>query len=81
MKNENQVRGIERQITKINMELHDLKTNHILHLILTVLTIPAFGLWALVWAVCALSNANERSKLKTRQAQLETQLDLLWEGI
>jgi len=78
MKNENQIRGIERQIVKINMELANLKTNHVLHLLLCVFTI---GLWVFVWGVCVLSNENERGKLKTRQTKLERQLDLLWEGV
>ncbi len=35
------------------------KTNHILHLIFTIIT---GGFWSIVWVIVAISNANERRK-------------------
>ena len=37
------------------------RTNHVLHLLLTLLT---FGMWGLVWAVVALVNRSERARLR-----------------
>ena len=51
---------------KIQIELHRLeqyKTNHILHLLLTVLTA---GFWLPVWGLVILSNRIERSKIRHR---------------
>jgi hypothetical protein len=39
------------------------KTNHILHLILSVITV---GLWLPVWVLVAISNSIERGKVERR---------------
>ena len=36
------------------------RTNHILHLLLSVLSV---GLWTPIWLLVTVSNANERSKI------------------
>lgn len=68
--------SLERQINKLNGEIIDTKTNHILHLLLTLVSM---GFWLPLWIVFALGNANQRQKLKARQSKLELQLDLLIE--
>lgn len=40
-----------------------IQVNHLLHLILTIIT---FGVWGLVWMVITLSAANENSSLDKR---------------
>ena len=42
---------------------NNYKTNHVLHLILSVLTV---GFWIPIWALCGLSNANERKKIEQK---------------
>ena len=39
------------------------KTSHVLHLILSVLTV---GLWLPIWALCGLSNCIERKKIERK---------------
>jgi len=38
----------------------EYRTNHILHLLLSVLSV---GLWTPIWLLVTVSNANERSKI------------------
>jgi hypothetical protein len=42
------------------------KTSHLLHLFLSVITV---GLWVIMWALVALSNANENAKIERRIAK------------
>jgi hypothetical protein len=51
----------------IEMQKAKFKTNHILHLLLTLVTC---GLWGIVWMIVAASNATERSKLKRAENKL-----------
>ena len=46
--------------TQLLMRRERYKTNHILHLLLSVLT---GGLWLLVWALIAIRNAGQRGKI------------------
>ena len=52
-------KDIQDQINIISAqaELSEYKTNHILHLILTILTA---GLWLIVWVIVASSNSTKR---------------------
>ena len=44
----------------------EYRTNHILHLLLSVLSV---GLWTPIWLLVTVSNANERSKIDKRLAK------------
>jgi hypothetical protein len=46
------------------------QTNHILHLLLTLLS---FGVWVIVWRIVAVSNAEKREDIDERFAQLEAE--------
>ena len=50
-------------------KLAKVKTNNILHLILTVFTA---GLWIFIWLLVALSNSIERRRLERRIRYLST---------
>ena len=63
--------ALYREISKQEQRINDYKTNHILHLLLCVITA---GLWIPFWAVTALSNGNERAKAKMRLERLESAL-------
>lgn len=39
------------------------RTNHILHLILSILT---GGLWVVIWILCGISNSIERKKIESK---------------
>ena len=56
----------------------EFKTNHVLHLILTLIT---FGLWSTIWMLVASRNIDKRNKIKAK-AGLPTQTNtpkiLLW---
>jgi len=59
---------------KINRELRNLekyKTNHLFHLVLSVVTA---GIWVPAWLVFTISNANERHKAEKRLERLELAL-------
>lgn len=43
------------------------KTNHILHLILTLLT---FGFWVIVWVIVAINNNNYNSRIESEMGQI-----------
>ncbi len=45
----------------------DHKTAHILHLILSLITV---GLWIPVWLLVAISHRNERNKIDKKLGQL-----------
>lgn len=47
----------------INAELSEYKTNHLLHLLLSIITM---GLWLIVWVIVSISNSSERRKIKKR---------------
>lgn len=49
------------------MRMEKYKTNHILHLLLSVLTA---GFWIPVWVIVAISNANERAKVNKKLKRL-----------
>jgi len=51
------MQNIDRQIKQQEMMIADAKTNHILHLILTLLT---GGLWLVVWIIIGVINSNKR---------------------
>ena len=44
----------------------DHRTAHLLHLVLSILT---GGLWVVVWALVAISHANERAKIDKQLGQ------------
>jgi len=62
---------IQRQINREMMRLEKYKTDHILHLLVSVLTI---GLWLPAWLAIAIINAHERMKSYKRLDMLENQL-------
>jgi len=45
------------------------KTNHILHLLLSLITV---GLWVPVWVLVAVSNWNERVKVDKKLKEINT---------
>lgn len=47
----------------------DHQTNHVLHLILSIITI---GFWIPVWLLVAISHANERGKIDRQLAKMDT---------
>lgn len=49
-------------------KLQGYRTSHILHLLLSVLTM---GVWVPVWALVALSNALERGKIERKIRKME----------
>lgn len=62
---------------KVDEQLYRLRkyeTNHILHFLLTVVTLAAFpitfGVWLAVWPLVTLSNFNERQKCRKRLDKL-----------
>lgn len=48
---------------ELEVELQNISTWHIFHLVLTLLT---GGFWAIIWVVCGLSNSQKRNKLNDR---------------
>ena len=52
---------IELDLKEMERNYEELKTNHILHAILSILT---GGIWLIVWFVAANSNGSKRAKLK-----------------
>jgi hypothetical protein len=42
------------------------KTNHVLHLLLSILT---GGLWIVIWVVCGISNTSHNSSIDAKIAQ------------
>lgn len=64
---------IQRKINREMMRLEKYKTNHILHLLLSVITA---GLWLGVWLLVSVSNANERRKAKNEITRLEIALGI-----
>lgn len=57
----------DAEIRKLERELSETKTNHILHLILTLIT---GGFWGIVWLIVAISNNSQRNNLEDRIAIL-----------
>jgi hypothetical protein len=64
---------IQRKINREMMRLEKYKTNHILHLLLSVFSM---GFWLPVWALVSVSNANERMKSQKRLDSLEMSLSV-----
>jgi len=58
------------QSTIIRLEMSKKKTNHILHLLLSILT---GGLWLIIWFLVGINNSIENSRLdrKIRKAEKE----------
>jgi hypothetical protein len=74
-------RNIELSLRQAERQLRDLKVNHILHLLLSVLTA---GFWAIVWIVLTIKTNRRRKKLEglvdeanTSLADIENSLDEL----
>jgi len=64
---------IRRNIRKAELRLSRVsRTNHILHLLLTILTA---GLWIIPWILIAMSNASEAAKYTNKIVDLEDQLE------
>jgi hypothetical protein len=55
----NDRRGIE--LVKLQGRLSDYKTNHVLHLLLTLLM---FGFWIIPWILISRSNSSKRAQIK-----------------
>ena len=65
----------------MNLEIDKFKTNHILHLILSLFTA---GFWLIIWAIVAASNTNEANKIRTKNGIAEEQNPakyIAWTGI
>ena len=56
-----QKRNIQLDLDKMQREYEKLKTNHVLHAIISIFSI---GLWLLVWIIIGVSNSNKRSKFE-----------------
>jgi len=52
-----------QQMILINSELAQHKTNHVLHLIITILSV---GLWSFIWIVASASTAEEQNKIRRK---------------
>jgi hypothetical protein len=63
---------IHRLLTKQEMRIAEYKTNHILHLLLSLIG----GLWIPFWILITISNANERMKARKEITRLEMALGL-----
>lgn len=50
------------------MKKEKYKTNHILHLLLALITM---GFWIPVWVLVAVSNWNERTKVERKLSKIE----------
>jgi len=55
------------EIARIQMDIHDQKVNHILHLILSFITC---GVWMAVWLLVALSSSIECSRLRGKMSKV-----------
>ena len=55
------------QILKLELEKSDIKTAHILHFIMTILT----GVWAIVWIIAGLRNNNKRKEIDKKILMLK----------
>jgi hypothetical protein len=64
---------IQRKINREMMRLEKYKTNHILHLLLSVFSM---GFWLPVWLLVSVSNANERMISQMRLDSLEMSLSV-----
>jgi len=53
---------VEQQIL-VNMELDKFKTNHILHLLLSIFTL---SVWVIIWLLCAASNVSQRNLIRKK---------------
>lgn len=52
-----------REITRLTSELQQSKTNHILHLILSIVTA---GIWVPIWLVVTIIDQSKRKKINNR---------------
>lgn len=64
---------ISRKINREIMRMERYRTNHILHLLFSVLTA---GFWVFVWLLVTINNANERMKSQKRIDSLEMALNV-----
>jgi hypothetical protein len=80
--NEQQLKRHQREIRLEVLEaerlLDEAKTNHVLHLLLSILT---FGIWIIVWIVLAYLNSVKRSRLKTLISQGNRTLAEIEDGV
>jgi hypothetical protein len=74
-------KNIELSLRQTERQLSNLKVNHILHLLLSILTA---GFWAIVWIVLTIKTNRRRAKLEglvdeanTSLADIEISLDEL----
>jgi hypothetical protein len=56
---------------KLKNKRDRLRTNHILHLLLSILT---GGLWLVIWVAVSLSNSSERAKVNKQINKLSDRL-------
>ncbi len=54
-------RNIQRDINKLEQELGKAKTNHILHFLISILSL---GIWVFMWLLISISTATHRAKLE-----------------
>lgn len=59
------------QIQRLEIQKDHYRTNHILHLLLAVLSL---GLWIPAWILVSVSNANERSKAQRKINKIEREM-------
>jgi len=52
-----------KKLKMANMEMEQHKTNHILHLLLSVFTA---GIWLIFWLIVTANNTNERNKIRDK---------------
>lgn len=64
---DNKENNINFLITDLEDQLDKARVNHILHLILSLLT---FGIWIIVWVLQAISVASERSAIRDKLKEL-----------
>jgi len=74
MRTENQIAVLQDECVKLKQEIKETRPNHILHLLLSVVT---GGLWLLVWALLSLDKANQRGKLEKRLKLTQMHVDKL----
>jgi hypothetical protein len=64
---ENKEKNIDFLITNLEDELDKARVNHILHLILSLITV---GIWSIIWILQVISVSSERSSIKNKLKEL-----------
>lgn len=69
------MRNIKQEILLLELQKSNIKTNHILHLILTILTVilPLFGFWIIIWIVSSIFTSIKRTALSIKILKLKQQ--------